>query len=561
MIDGEFLSTMIGTSGIAILRKWSLIYMLSNEVAKQAKISTFADFVEGELKHQDVVVNTLFPIETYIDSEDMQSIIHQSKQLDTELIDQLYEVLQQRIEDQEIGGIFHYAIDTRPKTYMTALWTKVTKKQYFKKMKDFWTQYQQYLLYWLLWCVMIWTLLRAVQSYQWTVSTDVVDTTGEVVQFTIDDIKREIQEFDRIAVDSDTKLPKYESIQAKLAAIEAQGKQQADVIEMKKILDEKYFQWFNTTLMPTSEDLGNVLYMFSDQEKNILGDVHSVFWKNGLFIWWVKGVLLHAINPTTRWVLIESPVGKTLNHCGANLTQDGLYCQDSSYQVHDVSRQWFIQLSVQWNNPIPVWLKQIATYLTTNIFALVQDATLNEKWVYLLRYKFERGSKDILLPADEYSAPGLAWSWNGMNVTSLAIDGSFLMWDDSTKELRQFWRDGNDLTMKDRVVPMAGWNAITQDFSSNVRIYTANNTSYVYLLDIDNQSFIAYRSIPLKDRQVVDSDYTLQYFYSFKFAMGDILVKDVFIRHGEKPIAYFLTNQWVFETRLFDYVQKYTREE
>lgn len=95
--------------------------MLSNEVAKQAKISTFADFVEGELKHQDVVVNTLFPIETYIDSEDMQSIIHQSKQLDTELIDQLYEVLQQRIEDQEIGGIFHYAIDTRPKTYMTAL--------------------------------------------------------------------------------------------------------------------------------------------------------------------------------------------------------------------------------------------------------------------------------------------------------------------------------------------------------------------------------------------------------------------------------------------------------
>lgn len=68
-----------------------------------------------------------------------------------------------------------------------------------------------------------------------------------MVQFTIDDIKREIQEFDRIAVDSD-KLPKYESIQAKLAAIEAQGKQQADVIEMKKILDEKYFQWFNTTL-------------------------------------------------------------------------------------------------------------------------------------------------------------------------------------------------------------------------------------------------------------------------------------------------------------------------
>lgn len=63
-----------------------------------------------------------------------------------------------------------------------------------------------------------------------------------MVQFTIDDIKREIQEFDRIAVDSDTKLPKYESIQAKLAAIEAQGKQQADVIEMKKILDEKYFQ-------------------------------------------------------------------------------------------------------------------------------------------------------------------------------------------------------------------------------------------------------------------------------------------------------------------------------
>ncbi|MEY3197830.1 MAG: hypothetical protein RL023_538 [Candidatus Parcubacteria bacterium] len=121
---------------------------------------------------------------------------------------------------------------------------------------------------------------------------------------TVKDIQKDIQQFDNISSDSDEKLKKYNEIQQKLSLLESQKKQQFDVLELKKILEQKYFKGFNTTLFSSLEIFGNSLYQFSDQEKDMMGDMQSLFWKNGIFVAGSKGILLNAINQTTRGILV-----------------------------------------------------------------------------------------------------------------------------------------------------------------------------------------------------------------------------------------------------------------
>jgi hypothetical protein len=70
---------------------------------------------------------------------------------------------------------------------------------------------------------------------------------------------------------------------------------------------------------------------------------------------------------------------------------------------------------------------------------------------------------------------------------------------------------------------------------------------------------VTYRSSPLKNNEAVNTNYKLQYFFSFKFSLGDIQVKDVFVREGEKPIAYFLTDQGIYEVRLYEFIDQYSQ--
>lgn len=400
-------------------------------------------------------------------------------------------------------------------------------------------------------------------------SSSFVDATGTEVAITVKDINKDIQQFDNISSDSDEKLKKYNEIQQKIAILESQKKQQFDVLELKKILQQKYFKWFNTTLFASVEEFWNSLYQFSEQELTMLWDIQKIFWRNAFFIAGSKGVLLQAINQSARGVLVGAPVSKVLAQCTSNLKKDGFICQDTSYQLYNTNRQWFNQFAVE-GGSFPVGIQDLQTFRTTNLFALVDDSNLQKKWVHLLKYQLKAWSVDSFQAATEYPRPwgltgdNLAGTWttweNSFQRSSLAVDGSFLMWNKNNAKLMQFWREGQSTELSSRELPLAGGNAITKEFSEKTRVITSQESKYVYLFDPLHQSFVVYRSSPLKNNEPVNSSYKLQYFFSFKFSLGDLLVKDVFVREWEKPIAYFLTDKGIQEIRLYEYVDQYTQK-
>lgn len=80
-------------------------------------------------------------------------------------------------------------------------------------------------------------------------------------------------------------------------------------------------------------------------------------------------------------------------------------------------------------------------------------------------------------------------------------------------------RAGEGPELSSRELALQGGNAITKEFSESTRVITSPESQYIYLFDTVNQSFVVYRSLPLKNKETVNSTYKLQYFYSFKFAL------------------------------------------
>lgn len=570
-IDGEYVNSLLGPVWIIILRKKKLAYMMVNDILQSSKISTFADIVEGDIKHDDVIVITGIPIETYIDADDVGNIIQQSEFHDALFLDELYELLNKRVEDKEITALYQYSIHDQVTWFGSKVSSKLlSTKNLYKKLSHFIHTHRHETMIGCVGILMTYLWYWTITWYMSQQNTSYIDQQWVEVSVSIEDIKEEIQEFDRIASDSDEKLKKYNTIQQKISILESQNKQQFDVIELKKILEMKYFKWFNTTLFASMNEFGNSLYQFSDQEKDMLWDVKNIFWKNGIFVAGDKGVLLNAINQTARGILVWAPVGKTLTKCNSNIKKDWFFCLDASYQLYNTNRQWFSQLSVV-ESAFPIWIQDFQTFRTTNLFALLEDKNLNAKWVYLLKYQLEPGKQDAFQKPVEYNqfVAQQTWvqevpeSWNVQKSnypwSSLAVDWSFLMRNKNDSRLYQMRRAGEGPELSSRELALQGGNAITKEFSESTRVITSPESQYIYLFDTVNQSFVVYRSLPLKNKETVNSTYKLQYFYSFKFALWESLVKDVFIRDGEKPLAYFLTNSGIVEVRLFDYIEQYSQ--
>ncbi|MEY3197829.1 MAG: hypothetical protein RL023_537 [Candidatus Parcubacteria bacterium] len=102
VIDNEYLSSLIGPIGVIILRKNKLVYMMTNDVLQTTKISSFADVVEGDVRDGDSVIIAGLPIETYLDTDDVEIILQQSQLHEKSFLDEFYELLQKRVDQEEI---------------------------------------------------------------------------------------------------------------------------------------------------------------------------------------------------------------------------------------------------------------------------------------------------------------------------------------------------------------------------------------------------------------------------------------------------------------------------
>ena len=90
---------------------------------------------------------------------------------------------------------------------------------------------------------LIWFL---VQSFLQANEATFTDSTGEVVvDFTIEDIQKDIDMFKKIDPSSDQKIKKYNEIVAQLDILESNNRWTYDVAELRKILEKDYYEGYN----------------------------------------------------------------------------------------------------------------------------------------------------------------------------------------------------------------------------------------------------------------------------------------------------------------------------
>jgi|GEM_PF-1993043 len=102
------------------------------------------------------------------------------------------------------------------------------------------------------------------------------------------------------------------------------------------------------------------------------------------------------------------------------------------------------------------------------------------------------------------------------SLTSMAIDGTFIMRNAASNQLIQFRRDG--VAPQDRVIPVKGGDNIDGAYSATgISVIAYDNTKYVYLWDAPQQSLTVFISNPSKTNTNQTTSFTLEYVMRLRF--------------------------------------------
>jgi len=179
----------------------------------------------------------------------------------------------------------------------------------------------------------------------------------------------------------------------------------------------------------------------------------------------------------------------------------------------------------------------------------------------IIRYTNQRGSQETFGAATKYDIqPDPNFLQAASGVQTLSIDGTFLVWSPETASLWQLWRPGAEAKLLVRQVPIVGGDTFRAP-GKNSKIFATADARFVYIWDFENQTFTVYRSTPFKTNDAHTTDCTLPYFFSIKFTLGDVKVKDVFVEEGEKANLYIMTNDQIRKIALSELRDRFFAKE
>ena len=569
----EYIASLIGATGVMVLRDERLNYMMSNQIDDQSKIPVFSELIEGEVREFDEIIVLGTQVTTYIDKSDIATVYQVSRQEQKTFVEALLDLLDVRVSREETAFVSHAMIQ----------WSKVfsqknverkmkSRLQDLKKVKQFFLPYQNYLTYALLGLIILVLVYRVVQSFLTSNEARFVETNnGVVVDFTIEDIQKDIARFKRMDASSNEKIKTYNEILAQLDLLEEHNRWANDVAELRKILESEYFKWFNIVLANNDSIYGDQIYSFSQQEKNIFNGVNDIFYTDSLMIWGNEWVLLGAINDELRWTLVSASTDMSFDGCTMNLLKNGLYCHTNADQIYNIVKGWQVNVVTNASWPFPSNIQWLWTFGSSNFYALTNDALLNQAGTYIVRYTNQLGTQEAFGEWTEYIlvspissstesvASGTASSsvsFSSSGFASFSIDGTFLTWSPTERKVYQLRRADASSNLQSREIPLRWWDTI-EEYSPNTRVIASIDSRFVYLFDKDNQTFTVYRSTPFKTNDANTYTYTLEYFFRFKFSVTGKEVIDVFVDEGERSSLYLLTNDAVHNIKLYDYINTY----
>lgn len=86
--------------------------MISNQTSTTAKIDQFSEFIEGEVRPSDTLLVFGIPVDSFLDKDDIDTILQMSVSEDKVLLDAFREILQVRLSEKELSFMLQYHIDS-----------------------------------------------------------------------------------------------------------------------------------------------------------------------------------------------------------------------------------------------------------------------------------------------------------------------------------------------------------------------------------------------------------------------------------------------------------------
>ena len=551
--DDQYISSLVGESSIVIFRNTKLLSVIANEVYDDDKIDIFSEMVEWEVENQDRILAVACNVYDYLWDEEIEEIISTEN-----VLEKLEEILTVKIDPTEIVSVslleVHFKtikIDRKIngnafEDIMSSI-KKVAKKNRLALSIVIWVM--------LIGIIIIWVFKSLAKPANPT--QVVTDTDGEEIVIDMDDIKRDIDAFEKISADSPNKIEKYQEIMKKLKALESNNIQSLDVVTLQNKMEANFYEWFNVKFISKQDGLLENLYKFDENQLSTLWDIEWFGRTNKIHVYGKKGTLLYIINQNQKPILQELKLWWDITTCNTDLYNDGLYCVASSGDIYRFYKEGMKQLtnaSGKW----PSNIINIGKYKDRNIYTYTSTTSLEGEDVFITKYVNSSQGIKFTNPTyytfDKDTSEEMKTAVK--NGTSMVVDGTFVIWS-PTKWLLQGFRPKpakNEIKIRE-INGWKQWIIKEWDLSWNVKVITNENSKYIYLYDKDTESVVAYNTSPYKDNTQYQYSYNLKYKFKIKLKLEWEVVKDIDVKFGTTHTLYILTDKGVYKMSMKEFMQ------
>lgn len=566
--DNILMASMIGDTTIMIFRDKKLYYQLHNSIDKRAKIDLFSDFIEGDLQKGDEVLYAWVRIGDIIDNSDIKEMETIMETQETPIIEFMQQILTSRVDKEYIGFLLYYVVswgapvikanDEKQKWLNTRFINLKWKKTLLSN--------KYYVTVGIFGIIILFMFYQVImQIFKAEPSDTFTTAAGEVIDITIDDIKKDIYAFQSMDPTSNEKWIKYNDILTKLTILETKGRWLEDVRKLKTIIENDYYKWFNIVHVKNINQFDDLatgiktqIFTLNTTEKTKIGTLKWLYVDKEMMVAGTLWALVGTVNDGVRWSLVQYGIEEPLAGCSLSILKNGMYCYTSNGRIFLVSKWGVEPVTTTDEAGFPDTLGGVGVYGKANLYLFQSSSNNSLSGVFVSRYRNTVGSQSIFQGAQNYRVGAWAGSWVQLSssgtFTNFAIDSTFLARRDG--KLYQLRREPSLSVLDIREIKLMWWDQSTSKYSNDVKIIAYLWSQYVYLFDKVQQTFTVYDSRPLKTNDQYTSQYNLTYLFRFKFDLATNKVIDIAVPEttGNRPEAYILTERWVNKVNLYEFI-------
>ncbi len=563
----SFISAVIGDVSLVLVRKGHIGYTMQNDTDIRQKISLFSDIIEWDMQRDDSLFLFGAHIDALMDRDDMEHVIQKTIQANhTELFEKRVEDIGTRVALSDLGIVTQYYLDPADmRSSASSLRIKTPKflESFTERVRQIGgvtlmrlqqkLHHRQFIVLLVLVGVfLLFVLWSIVHGWIKNTSSNAINADGSVTSvLSIEDIKKEIFAFQKLDPTSEEKSLKYNTLLKELNRIQMEWRRANDVIQLKKVLNTEYMQWFNIVMMENVDD--QLIYQFSRLEASTLTRPLQVFFNKWLYVAWTNGAILAWISTDIKWTAVRNASNDTFTICSMNLLKNGLYCANDKNGLYHIAK---IGTEIIWGENIvfPWSIVWLSTFGSSNFYVLTNDSSYTKDNTYIARYTNVLGSQSTFgsvqtLPLLSADAQTLFSQW----FSSIAIDGSFLVRSKDKKTLYQLYRNPQDKALTTREVALKWASKLGEGYSEEVKVMTTPGTRYVYLYDRKAHTLTTYLSAPAKTSDTYSTSYSLEYVMRLDFSSLPTMPIDVAVDESDgKQAAYVLIDNWVAKVPMSD---------